>query len=212
MTLNQAMDFRARSLPLTESPSAVAILIVNTHEEMRVLLLKRPTHMRAYAGDWCLPGGKQEPDDRHLEDTLWRELKEETGLSSLHMEGVTRLDDFYNGKGRLVRPYLVRINGEDFAKYFAAQREEVADHVCLPLSHLSNIKEGALEHYVSKRSPAYYLNFEKGAETQTVWGLTASLLAHLHNVIFKTAWTLDHGDHFGIVRKGESDENRGRET
>ncbi|WP_417217701.1 NUDIX hydrolase [Alcanivorax sp.] len=210
MNVARVMGYRARPLPMTPSPSAVALLLVNGQEASRILLLKRPERMRAYAGDWCLPGGRQDASDAHLEDTMWRELEEETGLKPHHSRLLACLDDFYNGRGQLVRPFLIGIDQADFSSHLALQEDEVADYECLPLSRLSDLKQGTPEGMTSRRSPGYYLEFGKGIETQVVWGLTATVLAHLHNVHFETAWAIDHGDNFGIVRKGESDGHQGR--
>lgn len=205
MNIERVMGYRARSLPLTPSPSAVALVLVSGKETSHILLLKRPERMRAYAGDWCLPGGRQDASDSHLEDTMWRELEEETGLKRDHTCLLASLDDFYNGAGQLVRPFLVLIDQDDFSSDLALQEGEVADYECLPLSRLSAIKQGTPEGLVSRRSPGYFLEFAKGIGIQVVWGLTATILAHLHNVNFKTELAIDHGDNFGTVRKGVSD-------
>jgi 8-oxo-dGTP pyrophosphatase MutT (NUDIX family) len=61
-------------------PRKSAVIIV--HRGDSVLLVHRPNHDRAFPGIWCLPGGSMEDVDKgDPEETAYRELEEETGLT-----------------------------------------------------------------------------------------------------------------------------------
>lgn len=57
---------------------AVSILLESI--DKRVLLTRRPRHMRTFPNVWVPPGGSIEPSDKHLLAAGVRELKEEVGI------------------------------------------------------------------------------------------------------------------------------------
>eukprot|EP01043_Picozoa_sp_COSAG02_P025827 COSAG02_NODE_1465_length_12485_cov_9.526804_7_plen_233_part_00 len=67
---NQAL--RARGI-------GVAAVVAPLDQHGRVLLTRRPKHMRTFPGCWVLPGGSVDPGESTLSAAL-RELQEETGL------------------------------------------------------------------------------------------------------------------------------------
>ena len=60
-------------------PIGLAVRAVLLNLEGRLLLLRRSVHVRHFAGQWELPGGKVEGSEG-LDETLVREVLEETGL------------------------------------------------------------------------------------------------------------------------------------
>ena len=80
--------------PLTPPPSsesasglrcaAVAIIHIpgsDDRQQDQILLTRRPQRSEdPWAGTWCLPGGRQAPEDRNLRQTVLREVREECGL------------------------------------------------------------------------------------------------------------------------------------
>ncbi len=61
-----------------------------TVQGLEILLIQR--RKQPYAGQWALPGGKLEEQDRTLEDAVRRELWEETGVDEVGM--VQEVDAF----------------------------------------------------------------------------------------------------------------------
>ena len=50
------------------------------HDDIFILLTKRPSHMRAHPGEVCFPGGKKDDTDEDLIYTALREAEEECGI------------------------------------------------------------------------------------------------------------------------------------
>ncbi|KZP09940.1 hypothetical protein FIBSPDRAFT_759195 [Athelia psychrophila] len=67
-------------LPPARQAAVLVALFVGRHGDLYVLLNRRASTLRTYAGDTALPGGKVEPGDRTIEDTARREAFEEIGL------------------------------------------------------------------------------------------------------------------------------------
>ena len=72
--------------------AAVAFIIKASKEELLyVLLTKRSSSLRNYAGDVCLPGGRYDPSDHNLVNTALRETKEEVGIESRDLDYIGTL-------------------------------------------------------------------------------------------------------------------------
>ncbi|KZT70259.1 hypothetical protein DAEQUDRAFT_214953 [Daedalea quercina L-15889] len=70
--------------PKSRSAAVLVALFVGRHGDLYVLLSRRASTLRTYAGDTSLPGGKWEPRDRNIEQTARREAYEEIGLPIDH--------------------------------------------------------------------------------------------------------------------------------
>ncbi|KAI8989843.1 NUDIX hydrolase domain-like protein [Trametes punicea] len=66
--------------PKSRSAAVLVALFVGRMGDLYVLLSRRASSLRSYAGDTALPGGKWEPRDRSIEKTARREAYEEIGL------------------------------------------------------------------------------------------------------------------------------------
>ncbi|KAF8629541.1 hypothetical protein AX15_003392 [Amanita polypyramis BW_CC] len=66
--------------PRSRCAAVLVALFVGRAGDVYVLLNRRSTTLRSYAGDTSLPGGKVEEGDRLIEDTARREAFEEIGL------------------------------------------------------------------------------------------------------------------------------------
>ncbi|PFH48984.1 hypothetical protein AMATHDRAFT_148630 [Amanita thiersii Skay4041] len=67
-------------LPRSRSAAVLVALFVGRAGDVYVLLSRRSSTLRTYAGDTSLPGGKVDPEDKSMEDTARREAFEEIGL------------------------------------------------------------------------------------------------------------------------------------
>ncbi|PPQ92758.1 hypothetical protein CVT25_003867, partial [Psilocybe cyanescens] len=68
------------AFPRSRSAAVLVALFVGRQGDLYVLLSRRSSTLRTYAGDTSLPGGKVDPEDRSIEDTARREAFEEVGL------------------------------------------------------------------------------------------------------------------------------------
>ncbi len=74
--------------------SSVLLLLFEEDHVLKVLLIKRPAHMKHHAGQIALPGGRIEANETVV-DTALRETWEEIGVSSSDIEILGELSDFY---------------------------------------------------------------------------------------------------------------------
>ncbi|KAF9477836.1 hypothetical protein BDN70DRAFT_809966 [Pholiota conissans] len=66
--------------PRSRCAAVLVALFVGRQGDLYVLLNRRSSTLRTYAGDTSLPGGKVDPTDKSIEDTARREAFEEIGL------------------------------------------------------------------------------------------------------------------------------------
>jgi len=80
--------------------------------DLYVLLNRRSTTLKSYAGDTSLPGGRYDPGDTSSEDTARREAFEEIGLpkNEAKIPLLCVLEPFLSGNQLIVTPVVVLIN------------------------------------------------------------------------------------------------------
>lgn len=106
--------------------AAVALLLKPGRNDVDLLLVKRVENPHdTWSGQMALPGGKREPEDLSLKDTVVRETWEETGVALggcrfLGVLGAVRSEprpDF------VILPFVVLLDGEPELKLSAAELE-----------------------------------------------------------------------------------------
>ncbi|VDB90106.1 unnamed protein product [Peniophora sp. CBMAI 1063] len=97
--------------PRTMCAAVLVALFVGRMGNLYVLLSRRASTLRSYAGDTALPGGKVDPEDESIEETARREALEEIGLprDKLRIPLLCVLDPFLAGNNILVTPVVVLI-------------------------------------------------------------------------------------------------------
>jgi 8-oxo-dGTP pyrophosphatase MutT (NUDIX family) len=170
--------------PITqlETPVSAAVLVMLMHtenNEFYLIVTKRSQSVANYAGDYCFPGGIKESSDYDFEIAVQREVEEELGIAAEKYSIVAPLDDFFDRYHRLVRPYFAVITQKNFERYRNAN-DEIERVYLFPLSDLSKLQTDSALEKITKRHPAYkYIH-----DDVIIWGLTASIMIHLYNVIF----------------------------
>jgi 8-oxo-dGTP pyrophosphatase MutT (NUDIX family) len=169
---------------IDETPVSAAVLVFMMYdqdENLSILVTKRPDHLATYAGDYCFPGGTRESFDPDLQATAIRETEEELGLQKNHYEVIGQLDDFVDRYGNLVRTYFAVISKDDFEQKAKNSSDEVASIFYLPLPELLKIQPDIELEKITKRHPTYRYT----QDAVVIWGLTASIMVHLSNIIFQ---------------------------
>lgn len=184
---NKISHYQALKLKETAISSAVLIpIITENNVPKEILLLKRPNVFSSYAGDICFPGGLKELNDKNLETTAIRETREEINLSIQPKQIIGNCDDFYDGKDRLVRPFIAIIDRENMNSLQFS--DEVEKIYFFPLKNLQQLQIDTQNIKRSHRKPPYIYT----DNDYLIWGLTASILANLSNIIYETKHIISH--------------------
>ena len=97
---------RRRQLPGGRKPASVAAVVTYEGDEPPVLLLtRRSARLRGHAGQWALPGGRNDLGEDAVEAAL-RELDEELGVRLAPEAAVGLLDDYPTRSGYLITPVV----------------------------------------------------------------------------------------------------------
>ncbi|TAK74794.1 MAG: CoA pyrophosphatase [Gammaproteobacteria bacterium] len=180
MNIKTLSHYRYKQLPITQPAAAVMIiLLIGSTNQVEILLTKRATTLLNYAGHYSFPGGMQDAHDKDLYATAIREVQEELYLSPDTYQYVSQLDDFMDRTGHLVRPFVVKMPKEVFEKAYKLSIDEIDDIYYFSLTKLDQIKDDPQLHDITKRRPSYA--FSEGEVF--IWGLTATILVHLSNII-----------------------------
>ncbi|CAL1699931.1 unnamed protein product [Somion occarium] len=98
-------------IPKSRSAAVLIALFVGRKGDLYVVLSRRASTLRTYAGDTSLPGGRWEPSDRTLEWTARREAYEEIGLpvDRQRVPLLCTLQPFLAGNQLVVTPIVVLV-------------------------------------------------------------------------------------------------------
>ena len=171
----------------TARRAAVALILqVREGATVELLMIKRATYEGdPWSGHVALPGGRQEPGDRSLEETAIRETREETAVDLARAGRILgRLDDLQplaRVTPRFVITPVVAVLGADMP---IAPSSEVAEAFWVPVEALRDpaaSREIVLE---LTGGPRRVPSFQHG--DYTIWGLTERILRQFLALIGQT--------------------------
>ena len=153
-------------------PAAV-LLAITENDRPGILLIHRPSNMRAHPGQIALPGGKIDPGESPVEAAL-REANEELGIRTEDVRVIGSSDLYRTSSGYDITPVIglvpsgIRLhpNPAEVAQWFEAPVDFLFD----PANH----KEHWME-FEGKPHPYWGIQWEDHA----IWGVTASILVNL---------------------------------
>lgn len=153
-------------------PAAVLIALTE-RARPGMLLLHRPSSMRAHPGQVAFPGGRMDPGETPVEAAL-READEELGIDPGCVRLIGTGDLYRTGSGYEITPVLgivpadieIRPNPAEVAKWFEAPVDFVLD----PANQMAKslIWEGKPREYV-----------EILWEGHRIWGVTGAIITNL---------------------------------
>ncbi|HET7622503.1 MAG TPA: CoA pyrophosphatase [Gemmatimonadaceae bacterium] len=157
--------------------AAVALILrTSEHAALELLMIKRAEYASdPWSGHIALPGGREEPYDRSLEETVVRETREETALDLVH-DGLLfgRLDDLGPHSAPLppitITPFLVAYG----ARGVVTLSPEVAEAFWVPVDALRDPRASREIVLELTGGPRRVQSFEH--EGRIIWGLTERIL------------------------------------
>lgn len=158
---------------MTEFRPAAVLAAITDRPEPGVLLLHRPSNMRAHPGEIAFPGGKLDPGETPVEAAL-REAWEELGIHGRDVRVIGESDVYQTHSGFEITPVLAVVPPD---LELAPNPTEVAQWFEAPLGFVldpANQVQQWVEWEGAER--AYY---EISWREHRIWGVTAAIIVNL---------------------------------
>lgn len=159
---------------MAEDFKAAAVLVALTErEEPGVLLLHRPSTMRAHPGQVALPGGRIDADETPIDAAL-REAHEELGIDPALVRVIGQTDRYATGSGYDITP-VIGVIPPDLV--ISPNPTEVAQWFEAPLAFVLDPANHHLKTFEWQGRAVNY--FEIQWREHRIWGVTAGMLRNL---------------------------------
>ncbi|MBA6413742.1 CoA pyrophosphatase [Parahaliea sp. F7430] len=156
------------------------VLVALTDESQpQVVLGRRALHLPLHPGEVAFPGGKREPQDRSIWDTALRESHEEVALPPSQVNALAQLPPLQTRSSYQVHPCVGLIPPEQPLMADPAEFDSV---FTLPLLQFAERDSFRLELMGYQGSEVYVPHYE--IADVLVWGVTATVLAQIVNVVY----------------------------
>jgi 8-oxo-dGTP pyrophosphatase MutT (NUDIX family) len=164
--------------PVQYPPEAKAAVLVPLYRDqigqVRVILTRRPDHMRTHPGDVVFPGGRLE-DGENPEQTAKREACEEIGLPEDGVEVVGGLTPITTrDPGNLIVPVVAKVQRPDV---FTLQEEEVSAVIEPTMTDLLDENRWRTSDWFGRT--LWFYEFDEGI----MWGATAFMMREFLRIL-----------------------------
>lgn len=165
--------------------SAVAVLFAPdptaAAEETEVLLTRRSWNMRSHRGEVSFPGGTYEVGDRSAADTALRETHEEVGVAPAFVTVVGQLGERSTFiSSRRIFPVVGLLQSRPSVQAEAAEVDAIL-HVGLTSLLHPDCYHSEIWQFGGQRRVMHFFDHEQ----DTIWGLTAVILAEVLGHVFR---------------------------
>jgi 8-oxo-dGTP pyrophosphatase MutT (NUDIX family) len=170
-SIAEKMSKILKTIDCLDVGAAVVVLLRVVDRDFQVLFVKRAEKSTdPWSGQTAFPGGKRDPEDIDLKETVVRETLEETGINL--REGCRFLGEMdplrsIQRPEMKILPFVVLQEQERDIEL----NEELTEYFWVPLKELVQ-REGSVK-FSYKEYPAYIM------ENNIIWGLTYSILHKL---------------------------------
>jgi len=158
-----------------EAKSAVLVPLYRDHAgQVRVILTRRPDHMRTHPGDVVFPGGRLE-EGESPEQTAKREACEEIGLPEdgvVVVGGLTPITT--RDPGNLIVPVVAKVRRPEV---FTLQHEEVSAVIEPTMADLLDDSRWRASDWFGRT--LWFYEFDEGV----MWGATAFMMRELLRIL-----------------------------
>ena len=166
-------------------PQAAVLVALTDEEQPRVVLGRRAAHLQHHPGEVAFPGGKREHEDASPWVTARREAHEEVGILHEHVHPLGELSPLMTRTGFEVHPCVAMVPASpqlivdtgEFDSVFLLPLQTFADPAVFRLETMS---DGQVQRKVAHYTLA----------GDTIWGVTATVLAQLANVAYDAGLNL----------------------
>lgn len=163
-------------------PAAVLVAITE-RERPGMLLLHRPSTMRAHPGQIAFPGGRIDQGETAIEAAL-REANEELGIRPGDVRVIGTSDRYRTGSGYEITPVIgvipadleIQPNPAEVAQWFEAPVDFVLD----PANQVTRTIE-----YEDRLHSFIEVTWSDGYQDHVIWGVTGAIL---HNLAGRLNW------------------------
>jgi 8-oxo-dGTP pyrophosphatase MutT (NUDIX family) len=171
--------------PIDEAGRAAVAAILRTRADGAEILLIRRAELPGdpWSGHMAFPGGRAEPADPSLFETVRRETIEEIGLDvAEHAELLGRLDDVHavaraKRTGMVISPFVFEVRTEPPF----VESAEVAEVLWAPLDPMRRGENATLRGYDYEGQRYEMPAFDVGG--RIVWGLTYRMIRELFEIM-----------------------------
>jgi len=158
-----------------DANAAVSLILKPTLEDCEVLFVKRVERSSdPWSGQIAFPGGKRDPEDRNLKDTIIREVFEETDikLTETNLLGVLKIISSKPKRNLRILPFVVflekrpiiNLNKKELNKFFWVSYKKIE-------------RNRGIVDFGNRKVPAYLLRED------IVWGVTYKILRNFNKII-----------------------------
>lgn len=163
-------------------PAAVLVALTE-RERPGLLLLHRPSTMRAHPGQIAFPGGRIDAGETPVEAAL-REAHEELGIRTADVRVVGTSDIYRTGSGYEITPVIgvippdltIHPNPAEVAQWFEVPVDFVLD--------AGNQKTRTVE-FEDRQHSFVEIVWNDGRQDHVIWGVTGAIL---HNLAARLSW------------------------
>ena len=159
-----------------DADAAVALLLKTANRNFDALFVKRVKRPGdPWSGQTALPGGKREPDDKHLKQTIIRETLEETNINledHCHFLGTLRIEHSTPRPEIRILPFVILLKHDPIIRL---NEKELEWFAWIPLKALD--KHRGRVKFSFGEFPAYIV------DDMVIWGLTYRIVEDLLRII-----------------------------
>ncbi|MCF7803361.1 MAG: CoA pyrophosphatase [Candidatus Marinimicrobia bacterium] len=158
--------------------AAVLIPIVESEDNLEILLTVRTDEVEHHKGQVAFPGGAVEPQDADVRETALRETREEIALTPDQIEVIGRIDDLWTPTGFIVSPFIGYV---PMLPELTMEPGEVSDYFTVPLDFFMHDANGYTKKYPRGDTEVDVWFYEYNS--YKVWGVTAFIIRNLKSIL-----------------------------
>lgn len=172
-----------RTYEIEQFTPAAVLIAITERERPGMLLLHRPSNMRAHPGQIAFPGGRIDPGETAVEAAL-REANEELGIDPARVRVIGTSDRYRTGSGYEITPVLgvvppdldIQPNPAEVAQWFEAP----VDYVLDPVNQHTRTVD-----YEDRRHSFVEIIWSQRGQDHVIWGVTGAII---HNLTRRLNW------------------------